>query len=67
MGCGRVLLKIDGVQLQCHRDWIAFVNLVAVVQFKARQRLPRIRTGPANIDSGNGGGVADADFLPQRI
>ncbi len=43
------------------------MDLIAAVEFQPGQSLPRIGTRPANFDSGYRSGIAESDFLSQRI
>ena len=62
-----VLIKPDRIELQGHRGWVVFADLITAVKFEARQLLSGVRSGPANIDSRDGSSIAQADFLSQGV
>ena len=55
------------MEFEFHNVPVTLSDLVAMIALQIRHRLPGVGPRPANIDSRDGRGVAEAYFLPQRI
>jgi hypothetical protein len=61
------VVQIHWMQRKHFRPRIVFHDFVAVVQFKAPDRLASVRPRPPDIDRRDLRGVSEADFLAQGI